>query len=157
MTNKEYMVTQVKMIEIGKVLDTLDFEGFVERCRMAEAIGPVIDPTLYQRAIDNLEAVKNYANKLNHAKYAFKKVFEAVLSTSVREHEIAIRNHDPKCDVDPETNRWKRSIPAGETATVCGYCIKRTRARPPLNIEGDGKVVGYLGNVNGPGCDPDTV
>lgn len=33
--------------------------------------------------------------------------------------------HDPMCDVDPVKLAWKRTIPKGATAHVCGKCAER--------------------------------
>lgn len=35
--------------------------------------------------------------------------------------------HDPKCDVDPKTMTWKRTIEVGDTGYVCASCASRAK------------------------------
>lgn len=50
MTNEEYLVTSDMLGVVIGIVAPLDLDGFLERARHAESVGPFIDPTLYQAA-----------------------------------------------------------------------------------------------------------
>lgn len=69
--NSEYMEIQGKILLIGKSLTVLDLDSFLGKISRAEAVAPIVDPTLYRKAAENLLAIKNLAEALNNAKHKF--------------------------------------------------------------------------------------
>ena len=61
MSNEEYERTQHNIMYIGGMALVLDIAGFLERIEKAEAIGPVLDPTLYAKGAESLQYVKAMA------------------------------------------------------------------------------------------------
>lgn len=85
MNGRQYLETQMRLIEIGKIADTLDLKAFLQCIKNAEALGPVLDPTQYRKAIDNLEAIKKLAESVLPVKTAFEETFKVILNTAIRE------------------------------------------------------------------------
>jgi hypothetical protein len=83
MNGKEYMTTQMRLIEIGKIADTLDFDGFLKAISNAETVGPIVDPTIYRKAMENLHAIKKLAEAGRPVKTAYGETFKAVMNTAV--------------------------------------------------------------------------
>lgn len=82
MDGKTYIETQMRIIEMGKLADSLDLEAFLKCISNAEAMGPVMDPTMYLKAMDNLRAIKKLAEVAVKMKAAYGEVYKAVLETS---------------------------------------------------------------------------
>lgn len=83
MDGKTYIETQMRVIEMGKIADSLDLEAFLKCISNAEAMAPVIDPTMYRKAIANLTAIRDLARIALKMKIAYGEVFKAVLETAV--------------------------------------------------------------------------
>lgn len=83
MNGKEYLIVQMSMIEMGKKLETLDFDGFLKSISNAQTTGPFLDPTLYQRAADNLDAIKKLAKAFRAARVEFENAKSIILKTAV--------------------------------------------------------------------------
>jgi len=50
MKAQDYAATLKVLAEVGQMLEPLDLVGFRHAIERAEAVGPVVDPTLYRRA-----------------------------------------------------------------------------------------------------------
>ncbi len=61
MTDAEYILTQERMTALASLALTLDIDGFLSRIATAEAVGPILNPTLYMKATDDLNKVKGIA------------------------------------------------------------------------------------------------
>lgn len=61
MTNEEYQRTQDALVEMCKDVLMLDLVGFLARIEHTEALGPIVDPTLWIKGSDRLEAIKRCA------------------------------------------------------------------------------------------------
>lgn len=83
MDGKTYINTQMRLIEIGKIADTLDLESFLRCISNAEAVGPIMDPTMYMKAAENLAAIRKLAESVVQVKVAYEQTFKAVLNTAV--------------------------------------------------------------------------
>lgn len=90
MKGKEYLQTQVLLIEIGKAIKTIDFDGFLSAIQNAKTMSPFQDPTLYKKAELNLFAIEGFAKSLKDSKEAFEKLFNAVFETVARGDGIDI-------------------------------------------------------------------
>lgn len=82
MKGSEYITTQMRLIEIGKIADTLDLDGFLEWINRAETMGPIVDPTRFMMAADNLRAIKKLAESVLPVKGAYQATFKAVMNTA---------------------------------------------------------------------------
>ena len=83
MTGQKYIETQMRLIEIGKIADSLDLAEFLKCIQNAETVGPILDPIQYQKAMDNLSAIKKLAESVIPVKTAFEATFKAVMKTQV--------------------------------------------------------------------------
>jgi len=61
MDDEQYMSTQVQLTALAAVIGGLDLKGFIERINHAEAVVPIVDPTLWMKASNNLEKIKSIA------------------------------------------------------------------------------------------------
>lgn len=84
MNPKQYIETQMRMIEIGKIADSLDVETFLQCLRNAETVAPMVDPTLYLKASANLTAIKKLALSVKQVKIAYGETFRAVMETTMK-------------------------------------------------------------------------
>src|SRR5687768_3441112 len=57
----DYSSTQQKILLHSQLICELDLEQFIDRIETSEAVAPLFDPTLYMRAADNLQAIKELA------------------------------------------------------------------------------------------------
>lgn len=66
MNDLEYKMTQdeIKSIYRQLLAFDIDIDGFLVRISKADAIGPILDPTLYIKASGNLTQIKNMAQAL---------------------------------------------------------------------------------------------
>lgn len=65
MNDVEYRSTQNQLLIVASLVRELDLDGFLERINKAEAIGPIVDPTLYRAAMANLSVIKSLASAAN--------------------------------------------------------------------------------------------
>jgi len=59
--NEEFITTQRQLLLMASLVREMDLDGFLERIGTAYALGPMLDPTLYKRGVDNLEIVRRIA------------------------------------------------------------------------------------------------
>ena len=64
MTDQEYLETQRQVFMITTMVSLMDLEGFLDRISKSHALGPIIDPTLYQHAMGNLQKIEILAREL---------------------------------------------------------------------------------------------
>ncbi len=83
MNGKEYMTTQMTLVEVGKTLQRLDLSAFLRCIESAEASAPMLDPVLFRRASTNLSAIKSLAESALVTKLKFCEVQDAVIRTTV--------------------------------------------------------------------------
>ena len=69
MTNDEYQSTQdtIEYIYQTIALFDIDIDGFLTQARRAQGIGPILDPTLYIQASDNLQTIIRMAEAIRPA------------------------------------------------------------------------------------------
>jgi hypothetical protein len=61
MTDAEYALTQRLIVAAGQLVAGLDLEGFLRRIEKAEAVGPILAPSLYRESMENLGEIKRLA------------------------------------------------------------------------------------------------
>lgn len=86
MEKDKYVQTQLSILNIAKIASQLDLDGFLKQISSTETLAPMIDPTLYMKAHDNLQAVKKLAESLLPVKKAYQNTFDAVMRTAARGH-----------------------------------------------------------------------
>ena len=64
MDKVKYQETQNTILEVGKKIRFLRLDLFVDAINEAEAVAPMVDPTMYRAAMKNLKIVKNMAEGL---------------------------------------------------------------------------------------------
>lgn len=82
MQPKQYIETQMRILEMAKIANSLDIETFLLCIRNAETMAPMIDPTMYMKAQKNLSAIKKLAEIALTMQGAFNETFQAVLETA---------------------------------------------------------------------------
>lgn len=85
MDNKDYIFTQMKMIDLSNEISELDFDAFLKTINNAETLAPILDPTLFIKAQGNLSAIKDLAKKFQAVKEQFLKTQDTILRTVVAE------------------------------------------------------------------------
>src|SRR5690349_335999 len=68
LTDQAYYEMQNHIGIVVGIIVRMELEEFVERINQAEAVGPVLDPTLYLRAGDALQQIKQVASALLEVK-----------------------------------------------------------------------------------------
>ena len=81
MNDQRYKHTQDQILEIAKMTIQLDIPGFLERISTAEAVAPILDPTLYIKASKNMAEIKMLAEGL----IDFSNTVEALKEKAVKE------------------------------------------------------------------------
>lgn len=83
MKGKEYLITQIQLLELGKKVELLDLDSFLQCIANAETAGPIVDPTLYMKGMTNLRALKNLALAFKQVKEQMPVVRDAVIKTGI--------------------------------------------------------------------------
>jgi hypothetical protein len=90
MPPKLYIETQMRVIEMGKIADSLDLDLFLQCISNAETLAPILDPTLdptlYRKAQANMEAIKRLALIAKQMKLAYGEAFKAILETQFKQY-----------------------------------------------------------------------
>lgn len=73
MTDAEYEFTHQVVLNIARSLMTLDLTGFINRIENAQAVGPIMDPTMYRKALRNLSSLEIVAKALLDCQQEIKK------------------------------------------------------------------------------------
>lgn len=64
MDREGYAAGQVMLLSAARVVRLIPLRGMLDQISKAEAIGPIVDPTLYMKAGANLRVVKRLTNAL---------------------------------------------------------------------------------------------
>ena len=73
-SNVEYEMTQAQIVMMARFVRDLPLEDFLQAIDRAEAVGPMVDPTLYIRGRDKLEQIKKMAQGLRKFQLALPEV-----------------------------------------------------------------------------------
>ena len=76
MRREEYEVLQSQVMMIAGLLQQLDLSGFITDIALAEAAGPILDPTAFRDAADNLLLIRDVAHALAEAQSKVTKAYE---------------------------------------------------------------------------------
>lgn len=94
MKANEYAATQVAIIQLGRQIKKLPLEAFIKIIVNSETLSPMIDPTLFMKAQDNLRAVKKLAKAFKEVQEAFAECEETVFKTAVRENMLKVEPNE---------------------------------------------------------------
>lgn len=83
MDGKTYIMTQMRILEMGRIADSLDVAAFLKCISNAETMGPILDPAMYMKAQNNLNAVKRLAELALEIKIAYGETYKAILETAI--------------------------------------------------------------------------
>ena len=61
MTDEEYQLTQVQLNMAVGIIRSLPLKDFLARLSEAEAVGPILDPTLYRETMKHAKSVHRIA------------------------------------------------------------------------------------------------
>jgi hypothetical protein len=64
MDKEEYLETQQKVVLFANMVKDLPLKEFIELADRADAIGPIMDPTLWRNGHENLDIIRRLAGKL---------------------------------------------------------------------------------------------
>lgn len=68
MTDEEYLSAQHLLVVMRATAETIDVEGVLRSIARAEAMGPIMDPTLFREAIDRLRFIRKVAEAVRTLK-----------------------------------------------------------------------------------------
>lgn len=88
MTQEEYIEVQSQVLLLGALVRDLDLEGFIAMAERADSVGPLLDPSRWIAARENLALVLTLARKLRAVQVALPSAAEA---QRIDEHTIALR------------------------------------------------------------------
>jgi hypothetical protein len=83
MEKEKYLQTQMTLFAIGRAVHEMALSEFLAQIGSAETISPVLDPTLYRKAKDNLDAIKALAEALVPFKAQFEKMYIEMMKNAV--------------------------------------------------------------------------
>lgn len=83
MTNEQYKDAQMALIKCSATLVKYDWYAFLSRVSAAQTVGPLMDPTKYRQAQDNLAAIKKLAETARDMSAANKALFTSVVETQI--------------------------------------------------------------------------
>lgn len=61
MTREEYKATQEFIMNLARQVQLIDLTEFLNSISLSHAMGPIVDPTLYRDAHDNLSKIEKIA------------------------------------------------------------------------------------------------
>lgn len=83
MDGKTFIETQMRIIEMGKIADSLDFGAFLKCIENAEKTLPMVEPEMAARAIGNLQTVKTMAQAAERVQDAYRETYQMAFAGSV--------------------------------------------------------------------------
>ncbi len=84
MTPEEYSTTQSHLLLVANLLTRLDLDGFIETAQRSLAVGPLLDPTVYMRASNRLDAVVRIARAATKVQKALREARKLVIEEERR-------------------------------------------------------------------------
>lgn len=80
MNDNTYSETQRKLIKAASIISKLDLDEFTKRISHSHAAAPILNPTLYMKAMDRMDSIERMAHtgkQLKEELNKFKKIIEA--------------------------------------------------------------------------------
>lgn len=80
LSDDEYQTTQDQIFMLAEFADTLPLDAFRSRLEHADAVGSILDPTLYRQALQSgkLDAVREVAEAAHDFQKAFRKARDRI-------------------------------------------------------------------------------
>jgi hypothetical protein len=86
-SNAEYQACQDQMLLLARMVRDMPLVDFLQAISRAEAVGPMVDPTLYIRGRDKLEEIKLMAEGLRKFQLSLPSISEALKEP----HKLGLR------------------------------------------------------------------
>lgn len=83
MDPKTYIMTQMRIIEMGKIADSLDLDTFLKCIENAQAIAPMAEPELAMKAAAKMEMIKRLARVARNMKIAYGETYKSAMGEAV--------------------------------------------------------------------------
>ena len=80
MKGGEFITTKMRLIEIGKLVDSLDLDGFLACIKNAETAGAALNPEQYQKAALSLDADRRLCESLQPVKTVWGDTYKALMN-----------------------------------------------------------------------------
>ncbi len=61
MNQEEYLQTQTSLLMIEEIVKKLELREFLQWIGRADALGPILDPTLYREASESMDHIRKIA------------------------------------------------------------------------------------------------
>lgn len=103
MLPKEYIETQMRILEMAKIAGSLDIDTFLLCISNAETVAPMIDPTLFMKAQKNLTAIKKLALIAKDMKAQYAETFQVILETALAGHMKKLPEESNILPYNPES------------------------------------------------------
>ena len=87
MDDNAYRQLQERIFELSQEISRMDIEGFLSRIITSTTVGPLIDPTLYNKAIDSLQRIEKVAR-------SFKSLKDVVKEETLKELDSLYLKHE---------------------------------------------------------------
>lgn len=76
MTSDEYASTQQPLIMLANLVLTYNLDGFLQAIGLADAIGPIVDPTLWMRGSRNMRFIEDLARAAQRFQSDIRQAYE---------------------------------------------------------------------------------
>ncbi len=64
MDNDQYLEVQQQLVSLARIVREMPLGAFVNKIARAEALGPIVDPTLYRQTMDTVQILGRLASAL---------------------------------------------------------------------------------------------
>lgn len=78
MSDEDYALVQMQLLTMGQLIHALDLDGFLRRSDGLDAIGPIVDPTIWRRGHKRLAAIREVARAAKVFKSAWGELAEVI-------------------------------------------------------------------------------
>jgi hypothetical protein len=76
MSEAEWISTQHQIFMLAGLIDKLQLKEFIRICRVGDAFGPFVDPTLYREKSKDIERVLNMALAIQELQTKSRRIME---------------------------------------------------------------------------------
>lgn len=85
MTGKEYIETQMRLIELGRMMQSLPLDAFIKCITNAEVTTSSMDPVLFRKVSSNMGAIKKLALAAAAYQVAFESATQVITQTQIKD------------------------------------------------------------------------
>lgn len=88
MTNEEYETTQQRLALLGEFTRDLDLAGFISKAETALAMGPIVDPTAWRKAVSRLEQILGLARAAERVQAADARLWAVIRAEGAKSDPV---------------------------------------------------------------------